>query len=83
MSIDPGLSGQAFMLEALGRVARLRSLGSDHVLVQVDGGVSADNAADVRGAGADLLVAGSAVFWQPDPAAAYRDLTARSAGAVV
>ena len=82
MSIHPGLSGQAFMPEALGRIAKLRSLVSDTVLVQVDGGVSAGNAAEVREAGADLLVAGSAVFWQDDPAAAYVDLTAKVAEAV-
>ena len=39
----------------------------DTVLVQVDGGISADNAREVCDAGADLLVAGSAVFWQDDP----------------
>ena len=82
MSIHPGLSGQAFMPESLGRIAKLRSLVSDTVLVQVDGGVSAENAAEIREAGADLLVAGSAVFWQDDPAAAYVDLTARVAEAV-
>jgi ribulose-phosphate 3-epimerase len=49
----------------------------------VDGGVSAENVAEIRDAGADLLVAGSAIFWQVDPAAAYVDLTARAAEAVV
>ena len=42
--------------------------------VQVDGGIHADNVRAVRDAGADLLVAGSAIFWQDDPAAAYRAL---------
>lgn len=74
MSIHPGLSGQAFMPDALGRIAELRSLVSESVLVQVDGGVSAENAVTIREAGADLLVAGSAIFWQSDPAAAYRSL---------
>ncbi|HEU0304386.1 MAG TPA: ribulose-phosphate 3-epimerase [Gaiellaceae bacterium] len=81
MSIHPGLSGQAFMPEALGRIERLRSLLPETAFTQVDGGISAANAADVRAAGADLLVAGSAVFWQPDPVAAYRGLTTL-AGAV-
>jgi len=76
MSIHPGLSGQAFMSESLGRIAKLRSLVPDTVFVQVDGGVSAQNAAEIRQAGADLLVAGSAIFWQDDPAAAYVDLSA-------
>ena len=43
-------------------------------LVQVDGGISRENAAAVTGAGADLLVAGSAVFWHGRPGAAYRAL---------
>jgi ribulose-phosphate 3-epimerase len=83
MSIHPGLSGQAFMPESLGRIEKLRSLVPDAVFVQVDGGVSAANAAQIREAGADLLVAGSAVFWQDDPSAAYLDLTAKVAKAVV
>ena len=74
MSIHPGLSGQAFMPEALGRIRELRSLVPDATLVQVDGGISRDNAAAVAEAGADLLVAGSAVFWHDDPGAAYRGL---------
>jgi ribulose-phosphate 3-epimerase len=82
MSIHPGLSGQAFMPESLGRIEKLRSLVSDTVLVQVDGGVSAGNAAEIRAAGADLLVAGSAIFWQDDPAAAYLDLIAKTAEAI-
>ena len=76
MSIHPGLSGQSFMPEALGRIAELRRSLPGNVLVQVDGGVHADNAREVRDAGADLLVAGSAIFWQDDPAAAYRELAA-------
>ena len=82
MSIHPGLSGQAFMPGALGRIAKLRSLVPNTVFVQVDGGVSADNAAEIREVGADLLVAGSAVFWQDEPAAAYVDLTEKVAEVV-
>jgi ribulose-phosphate 3-epimerase len=70
MSIQPGYSGQAFMPEALGRIARLAELVS--CPIQVDGGVGESNARDVRDAGARLLVAGSAIFADPDPAAAYR-----------
>ena len=76
MSIHPGLSGQALMREAPARIGRLRDLVPDTMLIQVDGGVSAENAREVCDAGADLLVAGSAVFWQDDVAAAYRELTA-------
>ncbi len=75
MSIHPGLSGEKFMPEALGRIAELRRLLPESVLVQVDGGIH-DNVREVREAGADLLIAGSAIFWQDDPAAAYRELAA-------
>jgi ribulose-phosphate 3-epimerase len=74
MSIRPGYSGQAFMPEALGRIRRLRDLVD--VPIQVDGGVGEENARAVREAGASLLVAGSAVFSDPDPPAAYRRLVA-------
>lgn len=77
MSIHPGYSGQAFMPEALGRIARLAELVD--VPVQVDGGVGAANARAVRDAGARLLVAGNAVFADPDPAAAYGRIAANVA----
>ncbi|HEX5029387.1 MAG TPA: ribulose-phosphate 3-epimerase [Gaiellaceae bacterium] len=74
MSIHPGYSGQAFMPDALERVAALRLLLPSGVRVQVDGGINRDTARLAREAGADLLVAGSAVFWSPDPAESYREL---------
>ena len=74
MSIHPGYSGQAFMPEALERIAALSALVG--VPIQVDGGVGEENAATVRAAGASLLVAGSAVFGDADPGAAYRRLSA-------
>jgi ribulose-phosphate 3-epimerase len=74
MSIVPGYSGQAFMRDALGRIEELASLVD--LPIQVDGGVSEDNAAAVREAGASLLVAGSAVFGAPTPADAYRRILA-------
>jgi len=74
MSIVPGYSGQAFMPEALERIARLRSLLPEGVRIQVDGGINRDTIRAARDAGADLLVAGSAVFWSDDPASAFREL---------
>ena len=74
MSIHPGYSGQPFMPEAVPRVQRLRELLPDGVHVQVDGGVGPDNAAEIRQAGANLLVAGTSVFGQEDIAGAYRRL---------
>jgi len=76
MSIHPGYSGQEFMPEALDRLRQLRSLLPDEVRVQVDGGINATTIRQAREAGADLLVAGSSVFWNDDPAAAYRELKA-------
>jgi ribulose-phosphate 3-epimerase len=71
MSIEPGYSGQAFMPEALPRIAELRGLLDDSIHIQVDGGIGLDNIADVRAAGADLFVAGTSIFGQNDIARAY------------
>jgi ribulose-phosphate 3-epimerase len=74
MSIEPGYSGQEFMPEALGRIERLRAALPPDVRVQVDGGINGETIGRAREAGADLLVAGSAIFWRDDPAAAYAEL---------
>jgi ribulose-phosphate 3-epimerase len=74
MSIHPGYSGQAFMPEALGRIRRLRELLPDGKPIQVDGGVSRDNVRELQAAGASLFVAGSSVYGDDDPGAAYRRL---------
>jgi ribulose-phosphate 3-epimerase len=75
MSIEPGYSGQAFMPDALARIAELRSLVDCHV--QVDGGVKAENLQAVRDAGAELLVVGSGIFGDEDPGRAYAALVER------
>ena len=77
MSIVPGYSGQDFMPEALDRIAELATLVD--VPIQVDGGIGEGNAVAVREAGAALLVAGSAVFGDAEPAEAYRRLLAAAA----
>jgi ribulose-phosphate 3-epimerase len=74
MSIQPGYSGQAFMPEALPRIERLATLVD--LPIQVDGGIGETTIAQVRDAGASLFVAGSAIFGDPDPAAAYVRLRA-------
>ena len=76
MSIHPGYSGQAFMPEALERIAELRAALAVDVRIQVDGGINRDTVRAARDAGADLLVAGSAIFWSDDVGAAYRALVA-------
>jgi ribulose-phosphate 3-epimerase len=81
MSIHPGYSGQQFMPEALERISRLRALVPSEVRIQVDGGVNGETIEAACSAGADLLVAGSAVFWQGDPASAWTELSALVQGA--
>ena len=76
MSIHPGYSGQAFMPEALDRLAALREGLPPEVLVEVDGGVKATNAREIGAAGADVLVVGSGIFAAAQPAAAYEGLAA-------
>ena len=72
MSVNPGYAGQKFIEQSLKKVEKLRSMidscGSG-ALIEVDGGVNVDNAPLLVKAGADALVAGSAVFNAPDPEA--------------
>jgi ribulose-phosphate 3-epimerase len=77
MSIEPGYSGQAFMPAAIGRIEELAALVD--IPIQVDGGIGEANAKAVVDAGASLLVAGSAVFADPDPGAAYARIRAAAA----
>ena len=77
MSVNPGFGGQSFIRSSLDKIRRLhdmRTLRSCSFIIEVDGGVSADNASIIAQTGATLLVAGSAVFCQPNPVAAYLDL---------
>ena len=74
MSIEPGYSGQPFMPEAFPRLARLRELLPDGTHIQVDGGVNRDNIREAREAGANLLVAATAVFRDGEIGSAYRGL---------
>lgn len=63
MSVNPGFGGQSFIESQLGKISRIRSMIGDRPIdLSVDGGVSRDNAAQVVAAGANVLVAGSAVF---------------------
>ena len=71
MSVNPGFGGQKFIPSAVEKVRRLRALcdatpGAEGVLIQIDGGIDARTASAVVAAGARILVAGSAVFGQPD-----------------
>jgi len=77
MSVNPGFGGQAFIASQLDKIRALRKRIDDGKLdleIEVDGGVKTDNAAEVAAAGADILVAGSAVFGSKDYAAAIRGI---------
>jgi ribulose-phosphate 3-epimerase len=77
MSVNPGWGGQRYIPSSTDRLARLRAMLPDEVVLEVDGGVSLETIDEIRDAGTDLLVAGSSVFGAPDPAAAFRALQAR------
>jgi ribulose-phosphate 3-epimerase len=86
MSVNPGFSGQSFIpqsLEKLRRVAAALEAAGSPALIEIDGGIDQSNAADVVAAGANILVAGQAIFGAPDAEAATRALRAaavRTAG---
>lgn len=70
MSVNPGFGGQSFMPSQLDKIRRIRKMIGDRPIeLEVDGGVNADTIGDVVAAGADVLVAGSAVFKGDDYAA--------------
>jgi ribulose-phosphate 3-epimerase len=77
MSVNPGFGGQSFIRSALAKLAeartRIDATGRD-IWLEVDGGVKADNIAEVARAGADTFVAGSAIFGDKDRAAAIRGM---------
>ena len=87
MSVHPGFGGQAFIPEALPKLAearRLRTrLGKDF-LIEIDGGITIENAGEAAAAGADVIVAGTAFFRAPDYASAItamcRNIAAATAG---
>ena len=81
MTVNPGWGGQKFIAHSLDKVQRLRHILGDGIALEVDGGIDPTTAGPTRAAGANLFVAGSAVFGSPDPAASYREI-AEAAGAV-
>lgn len=63
MSVNPGFGGQSFIRSQLDKIAAIKEMiGTRDIDIQVDGGVTADNVAEVKAAGANVLVAGSAAF---------------------
>lgn len=73
MSVNPGWGGQEFIESSIDKIKKLRKLISDRnskALIEIDGGVKLDNAQRILAAGADVLVSGSGVFGEKDPAKA-------------
>lgn len=69
MSVNPGFGGQSFIRESLTKIAQANALiGNRNIDLEVDGGVTADNAREIVAAGANVLVAGSAIYGGNDPA---------------
>ena len=67
MTVNPGFGGQVFLPEQLKKIARIKSMiGSRDIKIEVDGGINAMTAAECSAAGADILVAGTAVFASKD-----------------
>jgi ribulose-phosphate 3-epimerase len=77
MSVNPGFGGQTFISNSLKKIQALawrrKELGLDFQ-IEIDGGVSAENAGEITRAGCDWLVAGSSIFHTPDPGQAFTAL---------
>ena len=85
MTVEPGFGGQKFIADVLPKVTRARELthtGHVQLFVEVDGGINADTIEQAAAAGADVFVAGSAVYGADDPAKAIAALRARAAAAM-
>jgi ribulose-phosphate 3-epimerase len=70
MSVNPGFGGQSFIPHSLAKIAELKALiknTASSAKIEVDGGISLDNAAEILQAGADVLVAGSSIFKSENP----------------
>jgi ribulose-phosphate 3-epimerase len=77
MSVNPGFGGQQFIPQTLDKVKRLRQMIVErqlNVRIEIDGGVDRSNIEKVVAAGAEIIVAGSAIFGKPDAEAAVREL---------
>lgn len=79
MSVNPGFSGQCFIKNTYSKLRRLKKLVNTQnpdCLIEVDGGVNVENAAAIKAAGADIIVAGSSVLGTKNPMAAMTELKA-------
>ena len=77
MSVNPGFGGQKFIDQTTQKIKQLKTMlheNGSHCLIEIDGGVTVENAKTLIKCGADVLVAGNTVFGSPDPTATIRDL---------
>jgi ribulose-phosphate 3-epimerase len=77
MSVNPGFGGQKFIANSIDKLRRLKRMIEERrldVRLEIDGGIDLENVATVVAAGAEIIVAGSAIFGTPDPEAAVRGL---------
>ena len=82
MSVNPGFGGQSFIQNTYEKVKQLKALITSKgasTLIEIDGGVTSENAKALKDAGADVLVAGSFVFKSSDPVNTIKDLKALTA----
>ena len=83
MSVNPGFGGQKFIATAIDKLRRLRRMIEERQLetrIEIDGGIDLENIASVVAAGAEIIVAGSAIFGTADPEAAVRGLREATVG---
>jgi ribulose-phosphate 3-epimerase len=77
MTVNPGFGGQKFipsMMDKIGKLDALRKTGAYNGRIEVDGGIDAGNLAEILNSGADMIVAGSAIFGTDDAAGAFREM---------
>jgi ribulose-phosphate 3-epimerase len=84
MSVNPGFGGQGFIPHSLDKLRRLRELvaaSGSSAAIEIDGGVDSSNVAEIVAAGAEIIVAGHAIFGTADPESATRALRSAASGA--
>jgi len=78
MTVNPGWGGQRFLPGSPEKIARLKALVGERAKIEVDGGVDARTVGACARAGAEIFVAGSAIFGADDPVAAFREISANA-----
>ena len=77
MSVNPGFGGQSFIETSIDKLRRLKAMIEERgldVRIEIDGGIDEGNIASVVGSGAEIIVAGSAIYGKEDPAGAVKEM---------